>query len=458
MSAIGTSYPSGLGIIARNRDGVFIRSDTLLNFGASQTRNAADLKVLMGNSNARLKSGATSEDAADDQDSAVPQTVSLEQAKTRARVEVDIILASDAFIQGSQVRGHIKLRVRKRTKKEAPVSIADGKIRVVGFECIPGDEDRHTFYQCASPLEAVTEGLPLLYNSSPDSEGFVEIIEGVHVLPFVMRLPSDGTFGMAKGVLNVHSGVNVRYIAMVSVKVKDTKSGKRSVAHFYRNCEVWPRLDLSVVLAPAPRPLQAATSKSLSVLSNGSKVKLTALMHRLTWVAGQRCYVDVSVINETKKTVKTLTLTLIRTTTIFRPKPALDAGSVRSVDLDACQTSTMHKLLAETVLEMAQRGTKGHASAKGWWTGVGPGKELAFSHYILLPAEALSIIRGRLLEVEYSIRVTLSAGSLSSDVHVTLPVRIVNFLSIDPAPVGLLHSPSGAHHYSQWRDIVPRAR
>jgi len=46
----------------------------------------------------------------------------------------------------------------------------------------------------------------------------------------------------------------------------------------------------------------------------------------------------------------------------------------------------------------------------------------------------LSITRGRLLEVEYTIRVSLSVGSFGSDVQVILPVRIINFLSIDPPP------------------------
>lgn len=121
------------------------------------------------------------------------------------------------------------------------------------------------------------------------------------------------------------------------------------------------------------------------MLGSANKVKLTGFLHRLTWVAGQRCYVTVAVVNETKKTIRTLTLTLIRSTTIFKPKPALDTGNARTLDPDSCQTTTMHKVLSETFLQMAHRGTKGHASAKGWWTGVAPGQELTFSHYILLP-------------------------------------------------------------------------
>lgn len=179
------------------------------------------------------------------------------------------------------------------------------------------------------------------------------------------------------------SGINV--IRRSSIKVKDLKTGSRSIAHFFRNCEVWPRLNASLLLASALRPLQATVSKCLAMLNSERKVKLTAQLHRLTWIAGQRCCVNVAVVNETKKTVKSFTLTLVRSTTMFRPTPELDAGRARTVDCDACQTTTLHKVVSETVLEMAQPGTKGRASAKGWWTGVGPGKELSFSHYILVP-------------------------------------------------------------------------
>ncbi|KAI0931843.1 hypothetical protein AcW2_000631 [Taiwanofungus camphoratus] len=422
------------------RHNTFVRSDTLQNLSACEARNTSGLKTLMGDANSRLKSGAAVL-ASDEQASQGKKTkkaprdaVLLEQAKSRARVEVDIVLESNTCVQGGYLRGQIKVKVRKRSKKEAPVLLAEGKIRVIGFECIPNQDDRHTFFQCTSPLSAATDAFHGLYVSPPDPEGFSQAAEGVHILPFAMHLPLDGPSGVAKGVLNVHSGVAAQYIAMISIRVKDSESGKRSIAHFYRNCEIWPRLDLSTILASAPTPLQASACKGLSMLNKRSKVKLTAFLHRMTWIAGQRCCVRVLVANETKKTVKSLTLTLVRTTTVFRPKPALDTGVSRFVDPDACQTSTLHKAVAETILEMGHRSTKGHASAKGWWTGVGPGQELEFSHYILLPPDALSVTRSRLLEVEHSVRVAVSAGSLTSDIHVTLPIRIVNFLSVDPTP------------------------
>ena len=74
--------------------------------------------------------------------------------------------------------------------------------------------------------------------------------------------------------------------------------------------------------------------------------------------------------------------------------------------------------------------------------------------FCLQQAEALSISRSRLLEVEYSIRVTASAGALTSDVHVTLPVRIINFLSVDPTPSEPLLSSQGAYtRLIPYRDL-----
>lgn len=140
------------------------------------------------------------------------------------------------------------------------------------------------------------------------------------------------------------------------------------------------------ILQPASRPLQASTAKSMALIGNSSKVKLHAQMHRLYWPAGSRCPVSLHVVNGSKKTIRGLTLTLVRTNTVFRPRPMLDAGGDR--DPDSCQTSTTHKVVSESALEICAGVAKGHASAKGWWTGIAPGRELDFLHYILLPVSS----------------------------------------------------------------------
>lgn len=57
--------------------------------------------------------------------------------------------------------------------------------------------------------------------------------------------------------------------------------------------------------------------------------------------------------------------------------------------------------------------------------------------FIYSQSDALTVQRARLVEVEYALRVSLSVGSLtgtSEAVHVVLPIRIVNFISLDPPP------------------------
>ncbi|KAJ3934604.1 MAG: hypothetical protein NXY57DRAFT_914538 [Lentinula lateritia] len=407
------------------------RHGTLLTANATPSRNAAELKSILGNSNARLKPGA----------SIVPvgalssaESTSLEQAKPRARVEVDVIPETNIFVQGGYINGTIKIRIRPRSRTESEVLISDGKIRVVGFECIQNEKERHTFYQQSVSLADASPSAELLFDAPPDNEGFYAAKEGVHVLPFSMYLVLEGGEGTPKGTISPHSGIAIRYIVMISVKVREVETDRRSIAHFYRDCEVWPRLNPSAMLSPAAQPIRGSAAKSL-LMGGSGKVGLTASLHRIYWVAGQQGCVKVRIINKSKKTIKNLTLTLLRSTVAYKPNPHLDVEGSDEHDADACQTSTVQKQVAECVLEMGQRDhTRGHATAKGWWAGVRPEETSEFCHFLSIPSDAITIPRARLLEIAYNLRVTISAGPIASNIHVVLPIRIINFLSIDPPP------------------------
>ncbi len=79
------------------------------------------------------------------------------------------------------------------------------------------------------------------------------------------------------------------------------------------------------------------------------------------------------------------------------------------------------------------KGSRGVVTARGWWVGVEPGQRVESSHYMQIPADALSISRGRHVEVVYGIKVSIGS-SLSADVSVELPLRVINFVSLDPPP------------------------
>lgn len=259
---------------------------------------------------------------------------------------------------------------------------------------VPQHDDRHTFYQHSASLHDITTNAHVLYTSSPDAEGFCRAREGEHVIPFAMKIPKHGG---AKGALpsQGRNSASIRYIAMASIRIKDSRTSSRSIAHFYRNIELWPAFDPSRMLAATPSPLYATAAKTIWMGGPG-KVKLTASLHRENWVAGQRCYFKVYVANDSSKKVKEINIVLVRTDTVYRLDKDLDATSPDSrgpgskppesaVDPDACQTTTVRKAIAETTLEMGNKASTGYATAKGWWTGVEPGEALEFTHYLVIP-------------------------------------------------------------------------
>lgn len=390
------------------------RHGTLISTRAHLARKAAELTNLLGNCNAKLKPGAVvvSSPNSPARSSGIDETdpsdtVVLEGAKARARVDVDIILSSDCFVQGQCLSGQVLVRVRKCSKKESRVLLAEGKVRVLGFECLPDGMHKHLFYQYTRKLEEVSYAGDQIFAEcaeDSDEEGFRLSREGVHVLPFEMDLPVEGENGNAKGAIDIHGGIAIRYIAMVyvhvccisefsfsflvdsSIKVKDQDTSECSLAHFYRSCNIWPHLSMQTLLAPAPRPLIATANKSL--LFGGrypsNRLKLTARLPRLTYLSGQRCYVQIRVVNDTRRVVRGVMLVLMRKTTTYKPlqdKNTDDAGAYKS--------TVFEKELVESRLEIGEHGTKGHASAKGWWTGVGPDADMEFQHSILIPVRVL---------------------------------------------------------------------
>lgn len=386
-------------------------SDTLLQISASPHKSTSELRILLGNSTFRLKRNAsvipsspqraisTAAFSTAANDDLSPDALVLEKAKPRARVEVDIILESETCVQGSALKGHITIHVRKNANKKqtTPILLSKAKVRVVGYEAIPHGNTRCTFYQCTALLSHVAPAWDSVLASPPDQDGWAEAKEGIHVLPFSLTLPADGACGIAKGTLNIHSGVALRYFAMASLRLKDSETSAESVAHFYRACEIWPRLSFDTKLSAAPRPLVSEAAKTVFMGGSG-KVRLSAAMHRLYWVAGQRCVIHLRVVNESKKTVKGASITLLRTTTVF--KPLAGRKGTTDTDPDACETMTMRKVVAASVLVMGQKCSKGHASAKGWWTGVRPGDTADFVHHIVLPVRLFPVRSARTVLID----------------------------------------------------------
>jgi len=364
------------------------------------TWTGLNITTILGDANSRLKAGVKI--FPDTREERRP--ISLERAKRKPRVDVDIYLKSNVCVEGGFLEGCIRIKVKKCPKNSQPVWISGGKVRVIGFETIPKDEKRFVFYQSSSELADVTDcALQPLHCSEPDDEGYAQAKEGLYALPFTLHLSSSNERGSPKGCVDLSGDISVRYVVMVfvspsfsftarskedlsSLRIKKPSSETKSIAHFYRRCTVWPRLNPSVVLAPAPRPLQVTVSEE--ALASEGKVYLTVSIHRLYWIAGQFCHVKIRVANGSKKRLKYLSLEIIQMTTTFKDKincrGHLETGHP-AAKFEAHESSSTHKGIAQSTLIAGERATRGHASANGWWMGVGAGETQTFLHSILIP-------------------------------------------------------------------------
>lgn len=128
------------------------RNNTLFSHDASPSRKAAELKTMLGTSGRKASSNAivptatpTLASASDDGGNGLRHrksasttdlsgAMSLEKAKSKARVEIDIELESETVVEGCFLRGKMQFTIRKATKRESPIWIGGGKLRIVGFE------------------------------------------------------------------------------------------------------------------------------------------------------------------------------------------------------------------------------------------------------------------------------------------------------------------------------------
>lgn len=185
----------------------------------------AELVCLLGDKHGKLKARATVRPR--DQEgpsytragnSTAPQKpinmTTLERAKAKPRVQLNLRLAGDTFVQGQTISGQLIVYVRSA---KVPVRLANNKLRVIGFECLTDGPNFHVFFHHSCQFDEISYAGEQIFSESPDycdEEGYREAREGIHVLPFEMTLPDDSSCGKPKGIIDVR-GAAVRYIVMV---------------------------------------------------------------------------------------------------------------------------------------------------------------------------------------------------------------------------------------------------
>jgi len=113
-----------------------VRQGTLLTPHANSKRASAELGVMLGSSNqkANKRKLLPQGELPIEEKLAKLDQVKLEAKRgKRARVEVDVILESEVFVEGGELRGRLEVRIRRGRKGES-LWIGGGKVRVCGYE------------------------------------------------------------------------------------------------------------------------------------------------------------------------------------------------------------------------------------------------------------------------------------------------------------------------------------
>ncbi|KAL1411879.1 hypothetical protein Q8F55_002861 [Vanrija albida] len=420
--------PKRRGHVRRHSDGdvLLSRQGTLFHPAADEARSAQELEVMLGKPRSRRLSANRLLPAPD---APYEDKVRLEASKkSKARVELDVVLERECVIEGGELRGRLEVVVRggKRTKD---LRVGAGKIRVLGFEEMPGHGSstvRHIFYQHQYYLPVFQDNAngprSSLFGSGTDEEGFRLANEGTHAIPFSVPLPLGGG---AKGAYSTPGGKGptIRYVVVASVKLHIPTKNKRAIAHFYRPVVILPYHNPAVALGPLRSPLFAQTTGTLGWALGGEKgrVNLVATLGRQIWVAGQRVWAEITVENNSNKKITKYSAAIIQT---------VETWGVGVKGGKPTISTARNKISEETVEADFMDVGSGHVTGKGWWTGLEPGESNRWDISVPIPTGYLSIPRSRFIEVSYVLRVTIN-----NNIYVDVPLELINFLSVDPPPM-----------------------
>jgi hypothetical protein len=128
-------------------------------------------------------------------------------------------------------------------------------------------------------------------------------------------------------------------------------------------------------------------------------VKLTAGLHRQTWVDGANIFVDVHILNNSNKTIKRLEIQLEKTTLFFaHPAAGTTEESVQHLRLP---NRSENELVARMVLRKDKV-----------WKGVQGRSSEVRTCELEVPKGHVTISTGRYFEVRYFLNVSISLSML----------------------------------------------
>lgn len=91
-----------------------------------------------------------------------------------------------------------------------------------------------------------------------------------------------------------------------SIKLHTPETKKRSIAHFYRPCTIYPYVPPVNIFGSTEHPTEVRTEQGLgwSLSGEKGKVRVIAELPRPDWVAGQNVWIKIFADNQSQKKVR----------------------------------------------------------------------------------------------------------------------------------------------------------
>ncbi|PVH93212.1 hypothetical protein DM02DRAFT_243818 [Periconia macrospinosa] len=335
------------------------------------------------------------------------------------RVHLGLDLSASIFVGGGSVEGTVQIKIDEVDRARHRKTLAIGRVSIdlLGLEEASGNR-RSVFLNLATEL---------IDEANPPPPNMVESREQIgrddpfwHLVPSITNIPFNMSLPLNVGPPPFHSkNARIRYTLCVSLLVRD--HGKQYIVRASEDVTILSVYDPEKALMSLPSPLTASDEwvkpRDVSV----EVVRITAGLHRQVWVSGTSIYVDVHIVNNSRKSIKKIELQLERDLLCY--KHAAAATMEKSASQARIFDSNERSILGKSVIK---QGTAG-------WHGVPPHQTHIRTCHLEVPRGHATVKCGKYFEVRYFLNVIIGSAHTKL-VAVQLPIVLIHMNSLDVVP------------------------
>ncbi|KAF1842897.1 uncharacterized protein K460DRAFT_290980 [Cucurbitaria berberidis CBS 394.84] len=335
------------------------------------------------------------------------------------RIELGLDLSAGIFVGGGSIEGTVQINVddAERIRHRRTLDIARISIDLIGLEEMSGNR-RCVFLNLATELIDAENPPPHNMVDTQEPIGSQDLFR--HLMPSVTNLAFNLSLPLNVGPPPFQSkNARIRYLLCVSLLIRD--QGKQYIVRTSENVTVLSVYDPEKALMSLPSPLTASDEWIKPRETTVEVVRATAGLHRQVWVSGTSIYVDVHIVNNSRKTIRKIELQLERDILCYKHAAAStmekSAGQARIFD------SNERSILSKTLVK--------HGSAG--WHGVPAHQTHIRTCDLEVPRGHATVKCGKYFEVRYFLNVIVGSAHTKL-VTVQLPIVLIHMNSLDVVP------------------------